>query len=93
MTHRSPDLSGTMADNKTQYQQIAEASALALMFPLTIGAGFLIGYGLDRLFGSWPWISFCGAGLGIVGAFINLFRTAAKADGGSAEVKSEDGNQ
>ncbi len=82
-----------MADNKSQYQQIAEASALALMFPLSIGAGFLIGYGLDRVFGSWPWMSFCGAGFGIVGAFINLFRTAAKADVGPAQVKSEEGKK
>ena len=79
-----------MARKKTQYQQIAEASALAFMFPLSIAGGFLAGYGLDRLFGSWPWLSGVGAALGVAAAFVNLFRTAARADTASSDNESEE---
>ncbi|MFZ2490175.1 MAG: AtpZ/AtpI family protein [Thermoanaerobaculia bacterium] len=64
-----------MDGNKRQeYKQLLEASAIGWMFPLAIGIGFGIGYGLDKLFGSWPWLTAIFSIFGIVAAFLNLFR-------------------
>lgn len=68
---RPPDV-----DKRREYRQLLEASALGWMFPIAIGIGFGMGYGLDRLFGTWPWMSAIFAFLGIIAAFMNLFRMA-----------------
>lgn len=62
------------------YRQLLEASAIGLMFPLAIGIGFLWGYGMDRLFGTWPWLSAIFTGFGVIAAFLNLFRFALRSD-------------
>lgn len=64
----------------SHYRQLAEAWALGLMFPLAIGIGFLWGYGMDKLFGTWPWLSAIFTGFGIIAAFLNLFRFALRTD-------------
>lgn len=51
-----------------------EASALAWMFPIAIGLGALWGWGMDRWFGTWPWLTAIFCGFGVIAAFINLFR-------------------
>jgi len=66
---------------KIAARQILEASSLGLMFPIAIGLGFLWGYGMDRLFGTRPWLTGIFTFLGIIAAFRNLFRMAAGADG------------
>ena len=68
-----------MPDNKQrrEYKQMIEASAIAWMFPIAILLGFGWGYGMDKLFGTWPWLSAIFTGFGIVAAFVNLFRMAA----------------
>jgi ATP synthase protein I len=67
-------------DNKDRrdIRQAFEASAIAWMFPLAIALGFGWGYGMDKLFGTWPWLTAIFTGLGIVAAFVNLFRMAGK---------------
>lgn len=67
-----------MPDDKQrkEYRQLLEASAIAWMFPLAIGLGALWGWGMDKLFGTWPWLTGTFTALGIVAAFINLFRMA-----------------
>ncbi len=57
-----------------------EASAVGWMFPIAMGLGFGIGYGLDKLFGSWPWLTAIFSVFGTVAAFINLFRIGAGND-------------
>ena len=47
-----------MDDKKRrEYQQLLEASAIGWMFPIAIGLGFGWGYGMDKLFGTWPWLT------------------------------------
>lgn len=64
---------------KREYRQLLEASALAWMFPIAIGLGALWGWGMDKLFGTWPWLTGIFTGFGIIAAFLNLFRMSARA--------------
>ena len=48
--------------------------------------GFLLGYGLDFLFGSKPWGMLVGLGLGIAAGFMSVFRTASAMDARNADV-------
>ena len=72
-----------MLDDKKRREarQLLEASAIGWMFPIAIGMGFGIGYGLDKLFGTWPWLTSIFSGFGIIAAFINLFRMAGGKNG------------
>jgi ATP synthase protein I len=60
--------------DKREYRKLLEASALGWMFPISIGLGALWGWGMDKLFGSWPWLTAIFATLGLAAAFIHLFR-------------------
>jgi len=68
--------------DKTNWDALAEGWALAFLFPAAIGMGFLIGLGVDKLFGCGPWGKIAGAGLGIVAAFVQLFRVGLRNDAG-----------
>ena len=71
-----------MDDNdRRELKKLFEASAIGWMFPIAIGLGALWGYGMDRLFGSWPWLTSIFTGFGVIAAFVNLFRMAGR-DGG-----------
>lgn len=71
-----------MLDDKKRREarQLLEASSIGWMFPIAIGLGFLWGYGMDKLFGTWPWLSAIFAGFGVIAAFVNLFRMAGVTD-------------
>lgn len=60
--------------NRRELKQLFEASAIAWMFPLAIGLGFLWGWGMDKLFGTWPWLSVIFTIFGVIAAFVNLVR-------------------
>ena len=66
--------------NRREARQLFQASAIGWMFPISIGLGALWGWGMDKLFGTWPWLTAIFAGFGIVAAFVNLFRIAGKND-------------
>lgn len=55
-----------------------EPLAIAWMFPIAIALGFGWGYGMDKLFGTWPWLTAIFTLFGIIAAFRNLFRYAGK---------------
>lgn len=74
---------------REQWRQALEMSTLGLMFPIAIGLGFLWGWWMDGMFGTWPWLSAIFSGFGIVAAFINLFRMTAGADDGTDPGESE----
>ena len=57
-----------------------EASSLGWMFPIAIALGFGAGYGLDKLFHSWPWLTIIFTVFGMIAAFINLFRIGLARD-------------
>jgi hypothetical protein len=52
----------------------AKASALGVLFPSLIVAGYFLGKWLGAWLGLGGWTALVGAGLGVVGGFINLFR-------------------
>lgn len=70
-----------MSDKKKrrEYRQMFEASAIGLQFPIAIGLGALWGWGMDTLFGTWPWLTGIFTAFGIIAAFINLFRMSGAA--------------
>lgn len=80
-----------MPDRKEreQWRQALELSALGLMFPIAIGLGFLWGWWMDRLFGTWPWLTAVFTGFGIAAAFVNLFRMTADVGSGDGDDHTE----
>jgi F0F1-type ATP synthase assembly protein I len=66
------------ANKRRDARQLLEASSLGLMFPIAIGLGFAWGYGMDKLFGTEPWLTAIFSLLGVIAAFVNLFRFAGK---------------
>ena len=61
-------------NKRREYRQLLEASAIGWMFPIAMGLGFGLGYGLDKLFGTWPWLTIILHACGVIAAFMQLFR-------------------
>lgn len=61
-------------NKRREYRQLLEASAVGWMFPIAMGLGFGLGYGLDKLFGTWPWLTIVFSACGVIAAFVQLFR-------------------
>ena len=59
--------------NKTFVQRAAEYSSLALLLPVSTFAGYLLGYWLDRRFGT-TWLRIVLLILGTAGGFVQLIR-------------------
>ncbi len=59
---------------RTKLSIIAELSAVGIQFPVSIAIGYFIGKYLDKLFGIYPWLTMTFSILGVVSAFINVFR-------------------
>ena len=76
-----PDDKRERQQQRREYRQMFEASALAWMFPIAIGLGALWGWGMDKWFGTYPWLTFIFTGFGIAAAFVNLFRMSGGANG------------
>jgi ATP synthase protein I len=66
---------------KREFRRDFEASSIGWMFPIAMGLGFGAGYGLDKLFGSWPWLTAIFSAFGVIAAFLNLFRIGAGKNG------------
>jgi len=69
-----PDDNGQKEAKRRQFQQLMFASSIGWMFPIAIGLGYLWGWGMDKLFGTKPWLAWIFSGFGVIAAFINLFR-------------------
>lgn len=71
---------GMREDNRTRinYKQLAELSSLGLMLPSSIGVGLFIGYFLDKLFGTRPWLLILFFLLGAASGFYSLIRGLKK---------------
>ena len=64
-------------------KQLLEASSIGLMFPIAIALGYFWGWGMDKLFGTSPWLTWIFAGFGVIAAFVNLFRIGGASSSGS----------
>jgi len=60
------------------YKGLLEASSIGWMFPIAISLGYLWGWGMDKLFGTYPWLTGIFTLFGVIAAFVNLFRMAGK---------------
>ncbi len=60
--------------SKINYGKIAAISSLGLMLPSSIAVGLFLGYYLDKLFGTHPWLLLVFLLLGIFSGFYSLIR-------------------
>jgi|GEM_PF-1960832 len=71
-----------MPDNKRDTANaLYELATVGLVFPLATLIGFGLGYWLDGLMGTGPWLKVVLTAFGIIAAFVNLFRAGTKSDG------------
>jgi ATP synthase protein I len=56
------------------WRELARLSSIGVAFGAATAIGLFIGYGLDRLLGTSPWLTIIFAILGIAAGFLNFFR-------------------
>ncbi|MGD2125450.1 MAG: AtpZ/AtpI family protein [Desulfobacteraceae bacterium] len=60
-------------ETKRLIRTLGYLSTMGLSMALSIGIGALLGYYLDKKFGTGPWLFFVFLGFGIAAAFRNLY--------------------
>jgi len=68
---------------KPFFRQLLQASSIGINLVLSTFVGLAIGYGLDSLFHTSPWLTIIFLILGIIAGFRELFRLAKKQDNGT----------
>lgn len=68
---------------KSIFGQLLDASSVGIQLVLSTFVGLAIGYGLDRLFGTSPWLTVIFLIIGIISGFRDLFRVARKVEKGN----------
>lgn len=68
-------------EQKPLFRQLLEASSVGIQLVLSTFAGFAIGYFLDRLLKTSPWLTVIFLIIGIAAGFRELLRVAGKHDG------------
>jgi ATP synthase protein I len=63
---------------RVNYRKLAALSSLGLMLPASIAVGLFMGYFLDKLLGTHPWLLGIFTLLGVVSGFLSLFRGLKK---------------
>ena len=63
---------------KINFKRLAELSSLGLMLPSSIAVGLFIGYQLDKILGTRPWLLILFFLLGTASGFLSLFRGLKK---------------
>jgi F0F1-type ATP synthase assembly protein I len=66
-----------MPENSEQ-SKFALAFAIGGIIAYNISGGIILGYLLDRWFGTSPWLSITGLILGTLGAFVGLYRIMSR---------------
>jgi ATP synthase protein I len=61
-------------DEPSALRQLARLSTIGIALVAATTIGLLIGYGLDRLFGTAPWLTMIFTVFGIAAGFLNLLR-------------------
>lgn len=67
---------------KPFFKQLLQASSIGINLVLSTFVGLAMGYGLDSLFNSSPWLTIIFLLLGIIAGFRELFRMARRQDSG-----------
>jgi ATP synthase protein I len=83
-----PDDSGNKP-RRSQYRSVYQGLTLAFVFPVATALGYGAGYGLDKLFGTKPWMTAIFTAFGIAAGFINLFRAGKEMDAGSGDSSDQ----
>ena len=65
-------------ETKKLIRTLSHVSTVGLAMALSVGIGAVVGYYLDSVFHTGPWLFFVFLGLGIVAAFRNLYRMYKK---------------
>jgi ATP synthase protein I len=67
-------------DNRSRinYKKLAELSSLGLMLPSSIAVGLFVGFQLDKLLGTRPWLLILFFFLGTASGFLSLIRGLKK---------------
>jgi ATP synthase protein I len=63
-------------------RQLARLSTIGVTLVASTTIGLAIGYGLDRLMGTGPWLTMLFTLFGIIAGFLNLFRDVGMMGGG-----------
>ena len=71
---------GAKMASEMNYRKVAALSSLGLMLPSSIAVGLFMGYFLDRLLGTDPWLLIVFTLFGVASGFLNLFRGLKKLD-------------
>jgi ATP synthase protein I len=61
-------------DEPSLWRELARLSSIGVVFGAATAIGLFIGYGLDRLLGTSPWLTIIFALLGTAAGFLNFFR-------------------
>ncbi len=61
-------------DDTSVIKQLVRLSTIGVALVAATAIGLAIGYGLDRLFGTSPWLTLTFLLFGIAAGFLNLFR-------------------
>lgn len=64
--------------SKLNLTKIAELSSLVLMLPSSIAVGLFLGYFLDKLFRTQPWLLLIFTILGVVSGFYSLIKGVSR---------------
>ena len=67
---------------KPFFKQLMQASTIGINLVLSTFVGLAIGYGLDSLFNTSPWLTLIFLILGIIAGFRELLRIANRQDNG-----------
>ena len=62
------------APRRPNYRRLAALSSLGLMLPSSIAVGLFLGYILDNLLGTDPWLLIIFTLFGVASGFLGLFR-------------------
>jgi ATP synthase protein I len=68
---------------KPIFRQLLQASTVGLNLVFSTFIGLAIGYGLDSLFNTSPWLTIIFLVIGIIAGFRELLRMAKKQDNGT----------
>lgn len=63
---------------RPNYRKLAALSSLGLMLPSSIAVGLFLGYFLDKLLKTDPWLLIIFTLLGVASGFLSLFRGLKK---------------